>query len=100
MRFARVVVLVSFAAAAGCGGDDPPPDDASVIACVRETGARVDDGGTERPDDAIVPRGTRRLLMATWRDEATASVYRAEDADGAERAEDDLRRVARAFDLP
>jgi len=100
MRPLAALALVGLAAA-GCG-DDAPPDDASVIACVRESGARVERGPTEQTSrgDGLIPRGTRQLLTATWEDEAGAIVFRADDARAAERAEDELRRIARAFSTP
>ena len=97
MRRRAALALVGLVAG-GCGGDDPP-DDANVTACVGQSGARVERGrvqGTSRADSPV-PQGMRQLLTATWRDDASAIVFRAGDADAAERAEEDLRRIVRAF---
>jgi hypothetical protein len=96
MRLAAGLALAGLAAAAGCAGDERPPDDASVMACVRESGARVERGRLAPG----VPRGARPVVSATWPGGAGALVFRAGDAEAADRAEDELRRIARAFRTP
>lgn len=98
MRCLAALALVALAA--GCGGGDTPPDDADVIACARDSGARVERGTEEaRRDNALVPRGARELLATTWQDGSSAIVFRAGDAEAAERGEDELRRLAEAFNV-
>jgi hypothetical protein len=97
-RLAALALALVGLVVGGCGDDDPP-DDATVTACVGKSGARVERGRAQQTSrgDGPVPQGTRQLLTATWQDEASAIVFRADDANAAERAEEDLRRIVRAF---
>lgn len=68
---------------------------------MRESGARVvSDTAQGRRDNALVPRGAREVLAARWEGDASALVFRADDSDAAERGQEELRRIAQAFNMP